>query len=46
MANRTTGKLKKAEENAYGGLSEAELQTYLDITGKLTAYIRAETEKL
>ncbi len=46
LANRTTENLKKAEENAYGRLSGAELQAYLDITGRLTAYLREETEKL
>ena len=46
LANRTTGRLKKAEENAYGRLTEAELQAYLDVKGRLTAYLREETEKL
>lgn len=46
MANRTTKNLKVAEENAYGRLTEAELQTYLEITSKLTVSLREETEKL
>ena len=46
LANRTTGRLKKAEENAYGRLTEAELQAYLDVKRRLTAYLREETEKL
>ncbi len=46
LANRTTQKLKIAEETAYRRLTAAELQTYLDITRRLTAYIREETEKL
>lgn len=46
LADRTTKKLKAAEENAYGRFTEAELRAYLDITGRLTAYLREETEKL
>lgn len=39
-------RLKIAEQNAYGKLSEAELQSYLDITSRLTGYLREETPKL
>ena len=46
LANRTTGNLKKAEEAAYGRFTEAELQAYLDVKRRLTAYLREETEKL
>ena len=46
LANRTTQKLKIAEENAYKRFTPAKLQVHLDITSRLTAYIREETEKL
>ena len=46
LVNRTTANLKKAEENAYGRLTEAELQAYLDIASRLNTYLREETEKL
>ena len=42
----TTNRLKIAEQNAYGKLTEKELQAYLDITSRLTGYLREETEKL
>ena len=46
LADRTTQRLKKAEEKAYGRFSEAELQMYLETTRRVTAYLREETEKL
>lgn len=46
LVNRTTANLKKAEESAYGRFTEAELQAYLDIAGRLNACLREETEKL
>lgn len=46
LVNRTTKRLKAAEDKAYGYLTEAELKTYLDITTRLTAYLREEIEKL
>lgn len=46
LAKRTTNRLKAAEQNAYGKLSEEELQSYLHITSRLTGYLREETEKL
>ena len=46
MAEATVDRLKKAEQNAYGKLTQAELQAYLDMTGRLTAYLREETDKL
>ena len=46
LANRTTQKLKIAEETAYGRFTAAELQAYLNITRRLTAHLREETEKL
>lgn len=46
LANGTTENLKKAEENAYGRFTEAELQAFLSVKTRLTAYLREETEKL
>ncbi len=46
LVNRTTRNLKAAEERAYGRLTDDELETYLDITSRLTAYLREETEGL
>ena len=46
LVEQTTRHLKTAEENAYGRLSEEELRAYLETAGKLTAYLREETEKL
>lgn len=46
LVKGTTSRLKIAEQNAYGKLTEEELQAYLDITSRLTGYLREETEKL
>lgn len=46
LISRTTERLKAAEENAYGRLTGAELESYLGITKRLTAYLREETGKL
>ena len=46
LADVTTKRLKAAEESAYGRFTEEELESYLDITKRLTAYLREETEKL
>ena len=46
LVNRTTRNLKAAEERAYGRLTDDEIETYLDITSRLTAYLREETEGL
>ena len=46
LANRTTRNLKRAEENAYGRLTEAELQAYLNITSRLNTQLREEMEKI
>ncbi len=46
LADSTTKNLKKAEENAYGRFTEAELQAFLSVKTRLTAYLREETEKL
>ena len=46
FALRTAIPLKAAEENAYGRLSEDELQAYLSALCKLNAYLKEETEKL
>lgn len=46
LADRTIRNLKAAEENAYGRLTEEELQAYLDTAKKITAYLREEIEKL
>ena len=46
LVNRTTRNLKAAEERAYGRLTDDEIETYLDITSRLTAHLREETEGL
>lgn len=46
LADSTTKNLKKAEENAYGRFTEAELQAFLSVKTRLTSYLREETEKL
>lgn len=46
MAEATVNLLKQAEQNAYGKLTRAELQAYLDTTSRLTAHLREETDKL
>ena len=46
LTKGTTDRLKAAEQNAYGRLTEAELQAYLEVTSRLTVYLREETEKL
>ena len=46
LVKGTTNRLKVAEQNAYGKLTEAELHTYLEMTSRLTGYLREETEKL
>lgn len=46
LADRTARKLKIAEENAYGRLSEKELSAYLETVSKLNVYLREATEKL
>ena len=38
--------LKSAEERAYGRFTDKELEAYLDITSRLTVYLREETEGL
>ena len=42
----TTDRLRGAEIRAYGKLSVEELNSYLEMTRKLTAALREETEKL
>lgn len=46
LAEKTVGRLIEAEERAYAALTPEELQTYLDMTARLTAALREETEKL
>lgn len=46
LVKDTTDRLKITEQNAYGKLDEEELRAYLDITSRLTGYLREETEKL
>lgn len=46
LAENTTGRLRGAEIRAYGKLSAEELNSYLEMTRKLTAALREETEKL
>ena len=38
--------IRAAEQRAYGQFSREELAAYLDMTTRLTAYLRAEMEKL
>ena len=45
-AGNTVGHLIEAEERAYAALTPEELQAYLDMTVRLTAALREETEKL
>ncbi len=46
LAANTTEKLRAAELRAYGRLSEEELQSFLDMTRRLTVGLREETEKI
>lgn len=46
LANRTIQKLCEAEQTAYGKISAEDLDRYLEITEKITNYLREETEKL
>ena len=46
LAKNTTDRLYGAEIRAYGKLSAEELNSYLEMTRKLTAALREETEKL
>lgn len=46
LAGNTVGRLIEAEERAYAALTPEELQAYLDMTARLTAALREETEKL
>lgn len=46
LAEKTVGHLIEAEERAYAALTPEELQAYLDMTSRLTAALREETEKL
>lgn len=46
LAGNTVGHLIEAEERAYAALTPEELQAYLDMTVRLTAAFREETEKL
>ncbi len=46
LAGNTVGHLIKAEERAYAALTPEELQAYLDMTVRLTAALREETEEL
>ena len=46
LAAAITDPLKAAEQRAYGRLSDAELQAYLETITKLTDYLRQETEQL
>ena len=46
LAEKTVGRLVEAEERAYAALTPEELQAYLDMTARLTAALREETEKL
>ena len=46
LEKNTTDRLRGAEIRAYGKLSVEELNSYLEMTRKLTAALREETEKL
>ena len=46
FAEKTVGRLVEAEERAYAALTPEDLQAYLDMTARLTAALREETEKL
>lgn len=45
-AKNTTDKLHKAEERTYKHFSEKELNLYLEMTKKITEFLREETEKI
>ncbi|GEM_PF-144666 len=46
LADSTAVRLRQAEIKAYEKLSEEELKIYLDISSRLTRFLRVETEKL
>lgn len=46
LAGNTIDRLFEAELKAYGRFTEEELKCYLDITTRLAAFMREETEKL
>jgi len=46
LASETAKRLREAEIKAYKKLSQEELKAYLDISSRLTRYLRVETEKL
>ena len=46
LADRTVNRLKEAEQRAYSRMSEEDLQTYLELTGRLTSHLREETDRL
>lgn len=46
LAEQTIQRLYEAEKKAYGKISEEELNKYLEITEKITTYLREETDKL
>ena len=46
LATQTTDLLREAELRAYGKLGEDDLRAYLDMTSRLTTYLREETEKI
>lgn len=45
LAANTTDVLQEAERRAYAKFTEAELNAYLEMTAKLTVYLREEIEK-
>lgn len=46
LPDRTVNRLKEAEQRAYGRMSEEDLQTYLELTSRLTSHLREETDRL
>lgn len=46
LVRNTTDKLREAEFQAYDKLSEDEAKVYIEVTSKLTAFLREELNKL
>lgn len=46
LAARTTARVKAAEQAAYGRLSEAELTAYLEVSRRLTGFLREEFDNI
>lgn len=46
LAKNTTDHLREAELRAYGRMNESELREYLEMTTRLTMFLREETDKI